>query len=549
MRLRTLVLVAVLAVAACVPLSIRAASAPTISSLDRTSGPPHTIVMVQGTDLDDSSIVWDAGTANATVIPGGYLSASMFSVPPGARTGVHNVAVRNSSGESTSVPFTVVGSTVAFPKPRIDSVTLFGTTFDDDGYVTAGLYVQGANIDVGAVVLIGGVEAATVTHQALRSEWPDVPASNFSYPITHFVSTAALSGIRTPGETIVITVRNLDTQMSDAFSYKLPASADTVDSDGDGLIDSWETDGYSGIDLKAKGADPYHRDIFVELDVMPAGTATQAGLRYPPSAATLDAVKAMFSAAPFLNPTSPPGINLILDTSGSVPYTEEICFDLGTSNDCDDLIPLGVVKYSALKALHFDNPNRDKIFHYGIWGAKISGGDPGKSDFYRNDGGDDFIIAFDEWGSTSSHPEFVQVDRTQVDELAHELGHDLGLHHGGGYQDDYPYRPNHWSAMAYSWDKRAGFDDQFRLDHATCPPFYYGGGTESSTGEKPQTIRATTDYSSGIAKSLSPSAAAVAICGKTVKWDKDGIDETVPDVADWPMLRFDGPAKNGWLVP
>jgi hypothetical protein len=527
---------------------VSACARPKLTGLDVTSGPPHTLVMVEGADLDGANVLWDNNP-----IPSGFLGAHMFSVPPGATPGLHAVSLRNSHGDSNIiVKFNVQApAVVPFPAPRIDAVTLVGANFDTPGHVTAGLYVQGANIDVGAVVLIGGVEVATYSHKGLRNEWFGVLPKEFDYPIGHFVSTVALTGARTVGETLAISVRNLDGHVSAAVPYILPASQATMDSDGDGLPDSWETNSTDPVvaSLPAPGVTPYRRDILVELDAMAAPTATQPGLQHPLAAATLDAARAMFKAAPILNPMGPPGINLILDTSETLPYVPFVCFDVGTASGCADNPSLGIAKFSTLKANHFRNSERDKFFHYGIWGAQGSD-EPGRSDH-----ADDFVLIFDDWGTamSSDHPVFRQSVRTQVEELTHELGHDLGLHHGGGDDDDHPYKPNHWSVMSYTWDTRSGFDNPFRVAHVTCPAFYYqkAGSTESATGETPENAGTAVDYSSGMGKKLAPRAggASVVVCGKPVDWDGDGNTERITDAADWPALVFDGPAGNGGLTP
>src|SRR5262249_10863430 len=155
-----------------------------------------------------------------------------------------------------------------------------------------------------------------------------VNASDLDYNIWHFLSTIAIAETRTTGEMLSITVRNLDGQENDLpFSYTLPMDEKSMDSDGDGLPDAWETGGHDGVDLHALGADPCRRDILVEVDVM-------QGLMNPPGPDTFQAAKDMFSNAPFLNFAGPNGINLILDTSGSVPYAEYVCFDRMGSSEC-----------------------------------------------------------------------------------------------------------------------------------------------------------------------------------------------------------------------
>jgi hypothetical protein len=64
--LRSLVVVAALLVATC------GETAPTITALDVSSGPRHTLVMIAGSNLDGAEVVWDPGTPDEQVLPTGY---------------------------------------------------------------------------------------------------------------------------------------------------------------------------------------------------------------------------------------------------------------------------------------------------------------------------------------------------------------------------------------------------------------------------------------------------------------------------------------------
>lgn len=64
---------------------------------------------------------------------------------------------------------------------------------------------------------------------------------------------------------------------------------------------------------------------------------------------TFNMARAMFSAAPILNPTPDNGINLILDASGTVPFWSIVGF-----NAVDNAM-LSTANYSTLKAGNFDN--------------------------------------------------------------------------------------------------------------------------------------------------------------------------------------------------
>jgi uncharacterized repeat protein (TIGR01451 family) len=96
----------------------------------------------------------------------------------------------------------------------------------------------------------------------------------------------------------------------------------TIDRDGDGLLDTWEESGLdvnndgvidsNDVDLPALGADPDHKDLFLELDYV-----TGVSLRK----SAVAAMKAAFARAPVdaggvPNPDGLPGINLWVDVGG-----------------------------------------------------------------------------------------------------------------------------------------------------------------------------------------------------------------------------------------
>jgi hypothetical protein len=484
------------------------------------------------------------------------MGAFMFSVPPDAAVGPHQVAIENFYGRSASTTFTVQPQIVkTFPNPRVDYVTLLGAAFDSKN-VTPTLYVQGANIDVGAIVFVDDAPVATTAHKVLLTDWHGVSAADMDYPIFHYASAIAVAGAKTAGATIQVKVKNLDGTFSQEFPYKLPPSAALMDSDGDGLLDSWETHGYDAnddgvidVDLPALGADPYRRDVFVQLDIMD-------NVQHRPGTDVFDGARAMFAAAPIINPFTTSGINLILEVSGkpclkdtngdSLCSFQNVNFDTGNALP----VPTGpipvdatTVNFSRLKANNFDNAKRGQIYHYGIWGIRDASAASGQSDF-----ADDFLVSFDD---VLLYPASYQTVRSQIEELTHELGHDLRLHHGG--EKDYPlYSPNYWSVMSYAWDLRTGFTNADRQARATCLPFYYGApGADEVGGAVPSPVSTVVDYSAGMAKKLQ-SGAPSAICDNTVSWEavwqwSDGpTSGTLKDFANWRALQFDGPSINGW---
>jgi hypothetical protein len=533
---------------------------PRLDSLTAAAGPEHTVVEVSGANLLLSSIVWDAGLPSERVLPGGFLGAYMFSVPPGASVGAHPVALRHGNRTSASVNFAVTAPN-PFGAPRIDRVTVVGASFSG-GQVTPWLYVQGANIDVGAIVQVDGTDVACVGHRVLRNPLFGVAPTSLGYPIYHFLSVIAAPGALTAGDTVTVTVRNLDSQVSAAFEYTLPADAATLDSDGDNIPDTWEVNGYDAnadgtvdIDLKALGATPQRPDLFVEVDVM-------SGLANPPIATagttpgTFDTARNMYAAAPFISPTGPNGINLVLDSSGSVAFENTVGFaPILTS-------PMGTVEFTTIKAANFDDANRGRIYHYALWANGLPGGFSGVSDvdFGGTESGDDFLVTFDDF------PASYQTLRSQVETFAHELGHGLGQRHGGDTHSQ--YKPNYPSAMSYAWQLRSGINNAGRRNRVTCTPLYWADAAATEpAGAPPAAINAITDYSDGmfadVIENNNSLSEPAGVCGVAVDWNNDGdttdaalnanaddngsSTETLHDFGNWRKINFRGPEQNGDL--
>ncbi|MHC5005296.1 MAG: hypothetical protein ACYTJ0_19510, partial [Planctomycetota bacterium] len=200
------------------------------------------------------------------------------------------------------------------------------------------------------------------------------------------------------------------------------------DSDGDGLPDLWETPvaqggGYTHtngqlVDLYAMGARPDHKDVFVEIDTMEGIT--------PPLTAGLDLVVASFAAAPVSNPDGLPGITLHCFVDDVVPFDAL----LGTG----DVTSYDWTEFDAIKAVHFAE-ELEWAFHYCVFANETSAANSGIS---RGIEAGDFIVslgAFPQGGTVWQH----------AGTFMHELGHNLGLGHGGF--DDVDGKPNYLSIM------------------------------------------------------------------------------------------------------
>ncbi|OYW11241.1 MAG: hypothetical protein B7X34_03445, partial [Acidobacteriia bacterium 12-62-4] len=199
------------------------------------------------------------------------------------------------------------------------------------------------------------------------------------------------------------------------------------DSDGDGLWDDWETfgvdtdgDGEIDLDLPALGANPGRKDIFLEIDYM--GKAKD-GHDHKPNPEAIQRVVAAFANAPVPNPDGSTGITLHVDVSNEIPHQDRMIFGR---------------EFAAIKAdpAYFGarNPRRF-VYRYVIYGHEYDSPVKGSGGVAEKPG-DDLMV-------TLIRPSA----QAEAGTLMHELGHTLGLDHGGG--DDVNNKPNYRSVMNY----------------------------------------------------------------------------------------------------
>ncbi|HCY77720.1 MAG TPA: hypothetical protein DHV28_17550 [Ignavibacteriales bacterium] len=221
------------------------------------------------------------------------------------------------------------------------------------------------------------------------------------------------------------------------------------DSDGDGIYDCWESDG-DGIDVNAdgiidlnlyfKGARPDRKDIFVELDYM---------MGFRPFNSTLERVRKAFAKVPYRyvdNPNEMDGINLIVEMDdNSMPIPDEVLqadpwprfYELkkqffGTDDERANTYAKEILEAKRM------------VYRYCIWGDKFgTSGNSGKAELTEGAGGNDFLITLGSFNTVNGD------SNQQAGTFMHELGHTLGLRHGG--VDDINYKPNYYSVMNYTW--------------------------------------------------------------------------------------------------
>ena len=258
------------------------------------------------------------------------------------------------------------------------------------------------------------------------------------------------------------------------------------DTDGDGIKDGDEVLGSrGGLNLPALGASPVHKDIFVEVDWYD-DSLDCAAHSHRMTAASVSVATAMFANAAITNPDRSSGIRLHIDYGQGAPYTAGTLL-----TSADARITGGLdAEFLTEKAAHFAI-NREGYFHYVISAhdfTDISAGGLGEL------GGDDFVVA----------AACAATDFNLAAILNHELGHNLGLQHGGDTACN--NKPNYASIMNYTFSY-TGVDD-------TCDAV--GDGT--------------LDYSYGLNPDLIESALseAAGVCGSPgIDWNANTRIDTV----------------------
>ena len=223
-------------------------------------------------------------------------------------------------------------------------------------------------------------------------------------------------------------------RLADCEEAALGLLQDDPDTDDDGLADGDEVLGtVDGLDLPALGVNPKRKDILIEHDwqddnVDPGKCAFHS---HKPDAATLEALSIAFAAMPVANPDGSTGIHLIQDIGqGGI---------LGGGNfvDVANATIIGTVStpdFQAYKSQHFA-ANRLGYFHYAIHTHRYS--KYPSSSGVAEVNGDDFLVTL------QCNPSPPRIRNT----VMHELGHNLGLLHGGGSSCN--LKPNYNSVMNY----------------------------------------------------------------------------------------------------
>jgi hypothetical protein len=319
------------------------------------------------------------------------------------------------------------------------------------------------------------------------------------------------------------------------------------DSDGDGLPDDWEMngldldrDGTIDLDLPAMGADPQHKDIFIEIDAMTNHRLQQAAI---------DEVVNAFRFAPVSNPDGIDGIALHVDngpTSIMNPHTGERwgIHSRGTTTIPHENvlgIGLGDVLYSwsefdQIKQFHFEQARR-RVFHYVVSGHQYGHPFNDSTGLSRGIGASDFIVTL---GPLCAPPgDCSGTVEQQAGTFMHELGHNLGLLHGG--EDPVNHKPNYLSIMNYSF-QLTGLLVQRDLVRLNIFDYSRFGASAALTPLNEASLNETGGFGSGLSYRFGGTYLSVARCPAgnwrlwlvedLVDWDCNGMFEATPVSVD-----------------
>jgi hypothetical protein len=223
------------------------------------------------------------------------------------------------------------------------------------------------------------------------------------------VQTTAIHPADFPGQIFQLAWEDKENGGDQDFNDLVALVRVDVDSDGDGLWDDWETfgldtdgDGTVDFDLPALGADPAHKDIFLEIDSMDcavAGGDCAAGdtHSHAPKAAAIAAMVQAFAAAPVANPDGNPGVNLHVDVSNTIPHQNflDIPGPCGGSP-----LPAGIGDFDTVKAdpANFGplNPRRF-VYHYQLHVHRR--GPASSSSGCSELPGNDTVVSLGEWNA------------------------------------------------------------------------------------------------------------------------------------------------------
>jgi hypothetical protein len=252
--------------------------------------------------------------------------------------------------------------------------------------------------------------------------------------------------------TLLMTFLILASATVSASSYLIGSVNGQVgaDTDGDGLLDTWEKNGIDAnndgiIDFVLPQADPMHKNLYVEVDYMQFHRPIGGGGAF----GSIQDVRSAFSRSPVPNPDGTTGINLFVLVDEQIPH-----------QNTTDVNGLRTIKSQSFGTVA-ERANANSVnllaakrmaFHYAVFAHDQPGENSGSSGVSDNgvpgNPGMNFLVTLGNgWAVDASTGHSVGSRDQQAGTFIHELGHNLGLQHGGG--DGVNCKNNYFSVMNY----------------------------------------------------------------------------------------------------
>ncbi|WP_084282259.1 carbohydrate-binding protein [Deefgea rivuli] len=344
--------------------------------------------------------------------------------------------------------------------------------------------------------------------------------------------------------------------------------SDARDDDRDGIPTSAKKPGgtYAGLDLYAMGARAGRPTIMIQIDWMQS--SNDEGIK--PRKEALQMVRAAFNRK---------GIDLLMDVGQLYsPVLNAADFNMGSGKEVAYARCLSLYKSAdCANAMDYKSDSMDVrrrlISHYMLMGSTQNSNGYGGSSGMGEINGNDFIVTLGLWGLTSSSgSELYKLINYQAGTIMHELGHNLGLFHGG--DEGKNNKPNYLSVMNYEYQLNGVPSDPTDISERI---YYRQNGLGHATPGKaantygvcelldgPCSNRFVVDYSDGTSMPLNEWGLDEAkMIGRSVKtgafadWNYNGIregsvsrdvnddgitDTNLNDYADWTHIQL---AFNG----
>ena len=247
------------------------------------------------------------------------------------------------------------------------------------------------------------------------------------------------------------------------------------DLDGDGTSNIQETkgidsnnDGKVDLNLTALGANPLHKDIFLEIDYMKHHKPSQAGI---------DNLTKTFQNSPVCNPDGVTGIALHTRVDDEVPHIDVLPIECVQGGNWSGFNSLKKTFFGTVEDRHDPNARnilaaKDFLNHYAIFIHQYTNqfGTPSGSSGCSDPPRMNMVVSLGGWqnalgrdpntNDVRSNPDY------EVGTLMHELGHTLNLGHGGSDWNT-NYMPNYLSVMNYNFQFPSPVGTR-PLDYSRC---------------------------------------------------------------------------------